>query len=168
MRPHALEQRALANRILVAALGGLRGAIDRLVDGLQIRERELRVDDVDVRDRIDLAGHVHDVRALEAAHDVRDRIGLADVRQELVAEPFALRRASDEPRDIDELHRRRQDLLRLHDRRELLEPLIRHRHHADVRIDRAERIVLRRDLRARQRIEQRGLADVGQARRCRT
>ena len=43
-----------------------------------------------------------------------------------------------------------------------VEPRIRHRHDADVRIDGAERIVLRRDLRARQRVEQRGLADVGQ------
>ena len=63
------------------------------------------------------AGDVHDVVVLEAAHDVRDRVGLADVREELVAEAFALRGAGDEPGDVDELDRRRQDLLRLDDRR---------------------------------------------------
>ena len=55
------------------------------------------------RDRIDLAGDVHDVGVLEAAHDMRDRVGLADVREELVAEALALRRARDEARDVDEL-----------------------------------------------------------------
>ena len=104
---------------------------------------------------------MHDVGVLEAAHHVRDRIGLADVREELVAEAFTLRRAGDEARDVDELDRGRQDLLRLDDRRKRVEPRIRHRHDADVRVDGAERIVLRRDLRARQRVEQRGLADVG-------
>ena len=45
---HALEQILLARRILVAALGGLGVAIDRLLHRLQIGERELGVDDVDV------------------------------------------------------------------------------------------------------------------------
>ena len=31
-----------------------------------------------------------DVRVLEAAHDLHDRVDLADVGEELVAEPFAL------------------------------------------------------------------------------
>ena len=50
-----------------------------------------------------LARDVHDVVVLEAAHDVRDRVGLADVGEELVAEALALRRARDQPRDVDEL-----------------------------------------------------------------
>ncbi len=53
-----------------------------------------------------LAGDVHDVVVLEAAHDVRDRVDFADVREELVAEAFALRCAGDEAGDVDELHRR--------------------------------------------------------------
>jgi len=40
------------------------------------------------------------------------------------------------------------------DGRELLHPRIRHGDHAHVRIDRAERVVLGRDLRARQGVEQ--------------
>ena len=82
-----------------------------LLDGREVRERELGVDRLDVGQRIDLARHVDDVVVLEAAHDVRDRVGLADVGEELVAEAFALRRAGDEPRDVDELDRRRDDLL---------------------------------------------------------
>ena len=57
----------------------------------------------------------------------------------------------------------RHDLLGLHDLGERVEPRVRHRHDADVRVDRAERIVLRRDLRARERVEQRRLADVRQS-----
>ena len=67
---------------------------------------------------IDAAGDVHDVVVLEAAHHVRDRVDLADVREELVAEALALRGAGHEAGDVDELDRRRQDLLGLHDRRE--------------------------------------------------
>jgi hypothetical protein len=37
-----------------------------------------------------LAGDVHDVVVLEAAHDVRDGVGLADVGEKLVAEPSPL------------------------------------------------------------------------------
>ena len=50
----------------------------------------------------------------------------------------------------------------LRDGRELLEPRVRHRHHADVRVDGAERIVLGGDLRARERVEQGRLADIRQ------
>jgi len=50
----------------------------------------------------------------------------------------------------------------MYDRSEFFQPRIRHGHHANIGIDRAERIVLSRNLRARQRIEKRRLADVGQ------
>ena len=78
----------------------------------QVGERQLGVDDLDVGQRIDAAGDVHDVVVLEAAHHVRDRIGLADVREELVAEALALRGAGHQAGDVDELDRRRHDLLR--------------------------------------------------------
>ena len=58
---------------------------------------------------------MHDVIVLEAAHDVRDRIDFADVRQELIAEALALRGARDQSCDIDEFHRRGEDLLGMHD-----------------------------------------------------
>ena len=67
----------------------------------------------------DLAGDVDDVVVVEAAHDVRDRVGLADVGEELVAQALALRRAGDEPGDVDELDDGRHHLLRLRDRGQL-------------------------------------------------
>ena len=45
--------------------------------------------------RIDPALRVHHLRVLVRAHHVQDRVGLADVRQELVAEPLTLVRAPD-------------------------------------------------------------------------
>ena len=84
---------------------------------------------------------MRDVWILEAAHDVNDRVGLANVGEKLVAEPFALRRAFDETGDVDELHDGGDGALRLHDRREPGEAGVRDFDHADVRLDGAERIV---------------------------
>src|SRR5690606_6521888 len=77
-------------------------------------------------------------------------------------EPFALARAFHEARDVDELDDGRQDALGLHDLRDRLEPRIGHRYDADVRVDRAERVILGRDLGGRQGIEERRLADIRQ------
>src|SRR5690606_25424382 len=66
-------------------------------------------------------------------------------------------------RDVDELDDRVLHLLGLDDRRELVEPRIRHLDDAHVGLDGAERVVLGRDARFRQCIEQGGLADVGQS-----
>ena len=41
---------------------------------------------------VDFAVHVDDIAVLEGAHDLADRVGLTDVREEFVAEPFADRR----------------------------------------------------------------------------
>ena len=46
---------------------------------------------------------------------------------------------------------------------ELLHPLVRYGDHADVRLDRRERVVRREHVVLGQRVEQGGLADVGQA-----
>ena len=54
---------------------------------------------------IDPALDVHDVLAagpFEAPHHVQDRVDLADVREELVAQPLARARAADQARDVHE------------------------------------------------------------------
>jgi hypothetical protein len=74
-------------RLLVAAR--LRRALvplELLFDGRQVGQRELRVDRLDVGDRVDLACDVDDVVVFEAADDMRDGVRLADVREELVAQ----------------------------------------------------------------------------------
>ena len=48
------------------------------------------------------------------ADDVQDRVGLADVGQELIAEPLAAVRARDEAGDVVERDRVRDDLRRPH------------------------------------------------------
>ena len=157
-----LQQVALTDRILVAGLRSLLCTQQPTLDGVEISERQLGVDHFDVVERLDAARDVHDVVVFEAAHDVRDRVRLANVRQELVAETFALGCTGDQAGDVDEFDGRGQDARRLDDAGQHIQTRVGHRHDADVRIDRAERIVLRRDLRARQRIEERRLADVRQ------
>ena len=149
--------------VLLAALDRLGDAVDGLLDDREVGQRQLGVDRIDVRDRVHAAGHVHHVVIDEAAHDVRDGIGLADVRQELVAQALALGRAGDQARDVDELDGGGKDTLRARDRRQRRESWIGYLDDADVGFDGTERVILSRDAGLGQGIKQRGLADVGQA-----
>ena len=160
---HLVEDRNQQFGFLVAGLRRLAVSRHRLVDGTEVGEREFGIDDLDVRNRIDFAGDMHDVVVGETAHHVHDGIGLADVGQELVAQAFAFRGARHQARDVDELDDGRNDFLRFRDRRQLRQAWIRHFDDTDVRLDGAERIVLRRDARLGQRVEQGGLAHVGQS-----
>ena len=103
-----------------------------------------------------------DVGVIKAANDMNNGVGIADIAEELVAETFALRRALDETRDIHELDRGRGILFRLVHLREIVQPRVRHGDDADVRLDRAERIVRRLRPGVCQRIEKRALAHIGQ------
>ena len=60
-------------------------------------------------DRVDAALDVGDVALLEAAEHVHDRVDLADIGEELVAQPLALRGAAHQPGDVDEADPRRHD-----------------------------------------------------------
>ena len=90
-------------------------------------------------------------------------VGVADVGQERVAPALALGRAADQAGDVDERHRRRDDLLRVEDLGELVQPRVGQPDHADVGLDRGERVVRREHVVLGQRVEERALADVGQA-----
>ena len=106
---------------------------------------------------------MRDVAVLEAAHHVRDRVDLADVGEELVAEAFAFRCAAHQTGDIDEGQPGRNDLVAAGDPRQRVEPQVGNADVADVGLDGAEGIVRR--LRRRglgEGVEQGGLADVGQ------
>ena len=94
---------------------------------------------------------------------MNNRIDLTDIREEAVAEALALGSALDKSCNIDELQRCGRKLLRLIDLRELFEPCIRHRHDADILVDRAERIVCGFCAGICQRIEQRAFADIRQS-----
>jgi hypothetical protein len=89
-------------------------------------------------------------------------IGFADMRQELVAQPFALARPRHQARNVDELDDGRDDAFGLHDRGELVQARVGQFDDADVRLDRAEGIVFRSDPGLCQRVEQGGFPHVGQ------
>jgi hypothetical protein len=68
------------------------------------------------------------------------------------------------PGDVDELHLRRQDPGRAEDLGQLVQTRVGHADDAHVGLDRGERVVRRECVAALgQRVEQSGLADVGQA-----
>ena len=111
----------------------------------------------------DLAVDVHHVRVGEGAHHLADRARLADVGEERVAPALALGRAPDQAGDVDERHRRRDDLLRVEHLGQPVQPRVGQADHADVGLDRGERVVRGEHVVLGQRVEQGALADVGQA-----
>ena len=158
------EHRRLDLGFLVALLRLLDEVGHAALEAVEVGEHQLGFDRLGVGDRIDPALDVGDVAALEAAQHVDDRVDLADVGEELVAEPFALARAAHQPGDVDEFDLGLDLLRRLGDRRDLVEPRVGHGDAADVGLDRAERIVRRlRRGGLGQSIEKRRFADVRQA-----
>ena len=106
---------------------------------------------------------VHHVFIFVTADDVQNGIHVAQVAEKLVAEPFAPRCAPHQPGDIDQLKNGRNDFLRFDVAVDRRQPRIGNRHGADVRLDRAKRIVLAGDAHGRERVEQRALSDVRQS-----
>jgi hypothetical protein len=150
--------------VLVVALGLLGEVVDALFQAVEVGEHQLGFDGLDIGQRRDLAFDMGDVGVFKAPHHMRDRVDFADGGEKLVAEAFALRGATHQACDVDEGQPRRDDLRGLGDIRQLVEPGIRHRDLADIRLDGAERIIRRlRRCRLGQRVEQRRLADIGQA-----
>ena len=95
------------------------------------------------------------VVVIETPDNMCNGISLADVAQELVAETLALGSAGNESSDVDELNDGGQRLLGVDEFRKNPETAIWNECHSAVRVDRRERIVLRCDLSACQRVEQR-------------
>ena len=82
------------------------------------------------------------------ADDVDDRVGLADVREELVAQALALVRARDQAGDVVEVDRVLDDVRGADGLGDAVEALVGDRHDRDVRLDRRERVVGRLGARA--------------------
>ena len=91
---------------------------------------------------------------------MHDGVGAADVLKELVAETCALARALDKTRNVDKFDNGGGLLLGSIHLGELVEPLVGHGHHADVRLDGAEGVVGALRARVGDRVEESGLADV--------
>ena len=113
--------------VVAGVLGQLLDLGVALFYGVEVGEQKLGVDDVDVVQRVDAAGDVDDFGVVEAADDVADGVGGADVAEELVAETFALAGAFDEAGDVDELHGGGDERLGLDEVGDFVEPLRRAR-----------------------------------------
>ncbi|CZU47610.1 Uncharacterised protein [Enterobacter hormaechei] len=136
--------------------------MNRAFAGVEVRERQLGVDDVDVVSRIHFVVNVDNVVILEAAHNVADRFGFTNVGQELVTQAFTFGCAFYQARDVHEFHGGWQNALRFHDFRELVQTRVRHWYNAGVRFDGTEREVRRFDTRFGKRVKQGGFAHVWQ------
>ena len=146
MRRQGLEHLGLMEELLVA-LGGLRGLLHPAVDHLQVRHDQLQVDGLDVAQGVHgdvLAGighHMHDVLVVKAADHMDDGVRAADVLQELVAQAGALAGALYQTGDVHELDDGGGLFVRLVHLRQLVQPRVRHGHHAHVGLDGAEGVV---------------------------
>ena len=151
----------LGDGVAVATAGLAHDPLEPALGLLEVGEHQLGLDRLDVGDRIDAAVGMDDPRVLVRPHDVHDRVGLADVGQELVAEPLAAVGAGDEPGDVVELDRVRHELGGPDRRGDRVEALVVDREDRDVGLDRGERVVGRLGGNASEGAEQRGLARVG-------
>ena len=106
---------------------------------------------------------MNNVVVLEAADDVRYGVAFADVGEELVSKAFTFARACYEAGNVNKFDGCRNNAVRLNDFSELREPRIRNLDDADVRFDRAEGIIFSCNSSLGQRIEDGGLAYVGQS-----
>jgi uncharacterized glyoxalase superfamily protein PhnB len=152
------------HRLAVAALQLADKPGAALLDAFEIGQHQLGVDGVGIGQRVDPTLDMGDIVIGKAAQHMGDRIDLADIGQELVAQPLALRGALHQPGNIDKGDSRRNHAGRPGDRRQPVEPRIGHRNIAGIGLDRAEREIRRLGGRCpRQRVEKRRLAHIRQA-----
>ena len=135
MREQPLERIRFLLQIRVARLRLLRDALEPALDVVAIGDEQLEAQ------RLEIV--VRDVRAGEAVEHDEQRVDLTQVAEQ--------RRPSSA--NFDDADRRRRDLARLDDVRELLQARIRDRGHRDLAVR----------LRSRQRFEQHRLAGARQA-----
>ena len=150
------------NVLFIARLVELLRFVAALLNGFHVCEDQLQRDRLDIAGGIDRAIHVDDVVILKAAHDVHDGVALTDVREELVAQAFAVAGTLDQSRDIHEFHRGGRGLFGGEHGRQMIQTIIRHGNDAGVRLDGAERIVGRLRAGIGNGIKQGAFAHIGQ------
>ena len=156
------EYLRLAQETLVSALCRLLRLIQTALAHLGIGENQLQIDDINVTQGIGAAFHVGHVAVVKAAHNVDDGIGRADVGEKLVSQSFAPGRALDQTGDVNKLNHGGREFLRMMQIAQPFQALVRHLHDADIGIDRAERIIVRRNSGVGDGVEQRGFSNIWQ------
>ena len=104
-----------------------------------------------------------DVIIVKAAHHMDDGVGHADVAQELVAQTLAAGGTLDQTGDVHKLDDSGGGLLGVVHLGQLVQTVVRHRHHAHVGVDGAEGVVGALGAGVGDGVEQGALAHVGQA-----
>jgi hypothetical protein len=78
-RARAFEHGQLSLRVLVTRTRRRLHAVQPSLNRPEIRERKLELDHIAISHGIDGTHHVRNVRVLEAAHDLNDRVGLTNM-----------------------------------------------------------------------------------------
>jgi hypothetical protein len=157
------EHRFFGGCTLLAAFHIFSDALFPFRDAFEVGEHELRVDDLDVANRIDGPRHVMNVRVVKTPDHLDNRVYFPDVRQKLVAEALSCACPFHQTRNVDKLDRRRNDDGGFGDTAQGLETGIRNDNRSDIRVDRAKGIIRRLSVPgACDGVEKCGLSDVGQ------
>ena len=136
-----------SRRNFLSPLAALGRPLDPAVHHLQIRHDELQVDGLDVPLGVHghvgagVRHHVHDVLVVKAADHMDDGVGLPDVGQDLLPRPAPWLAPFTRPAMSTNSMTARGLLVRLVHLRQVVQPLVRHGHHAHVGVDGAEGVV---------------------------
>ena len=111
------------------------------INGFEVFYLKLHVDNLLVAHGIDRTIDVYDIIIVEAAEDMDNRVRLADIRQELVAQTFALACPFHETGDINDFDRRRDDAFGMYQFGEAVQPFVGDGDDTHVRFDSTKRKV---------------------------
>ena len=163
MLQQAGEDLNLTGKLLVAALHGLLGLVNAALYHFHISHYQFQIDNLNVAQRIRIAFHMGNIAVFKAADNMDDGIGGADVREELVAQTFALGSALYEACDVHEFDDSRGDLLGLMQVSQPVDTLIGNRNHTHIGVDGAECVVVCRYTCVGDSIKEGGLANIGKS-----
>jgi len=158
-----IEKLELSARGLVAGLGDTSDAVCAFLYGLEVGQAQFDIDGLGVSAGVCIPVDVDDILIIETSNDVNDRVGFADIAEELISQPFTLRGTFYEPRNIDELDRRGHDRLGMDEILELFEANVGDGDDPGVGLDRTEWIVLGLDSSRSECVENGALPDVREA-----
>ncbi len=162
MCPKAFQPVQFARVFPGLGLGRTLHLLQPPLDRRQVGQDQLCVYGFDVVNGIQVESHVGDITGLKAAHDHSDGVHVADVAQELVAQPLTPVRALDQPGNVHETNRRRHDLFRPHEGCYVRQAAILNRHNTDVWLNGSKGIAGHGRPGSRQRVKEGRLAHVGQ------
>ncbi len=106
VREELFEHLVLFHRCLVTPLCILRHIAESFCHRLRIGHDELEINDLYVGKRVNRTLNVNDVGVIKYAHHFCNHVGLANVCEKLVAEPFTGGSTAHEPRDVHKFNDR--------------------------------------------------------------